>query len=514
MVLDSNAYFAFHFVVILSGLLVLFAMANAQEPPMESAQESPEIIELQKQVKRKQLEVDLAKMEKESLQAERDVLKESAPTSPESDELEKQIKRKQLEAEIAQKEQARMQAERDALKARREQFAGPNITPVDGKISYGADSIVLIETRVLAQRAVCKCVEACVGELAKKFTTVQNPVTLIIYNPADISAIPTYVSLLAQTDLFQQSFSRLNNEADNNLSLQPGVLTLAVDPLLVPIAVSGILKSVAEVTQLFQNSTDIKAMDLQMDEALLVSMLVHAVQEKKPSWKVFYPAVYPVDMIPASARTSQFLETINETTALQEKAKSNIANLNARIEEWKQKRAQDKNKTKEFDEIIAKLEKTKGHLQALNNSHDQLLSLLHAVDPQTKLAGQASLLRMERLYEKLRQEHAYVLKLAVIAKGTNRITKNLWGNARIAHSAGAELNYQLYAPDGSLILADSIYEYTPYTKPDAIGKTSKTPNATAQNTKPDAIGKASKAPNATAQNATAPNNPTEKNHGK
>jgi hypothetical protein len=65
----------------------------------------------------------------------------------------------------------------------------------------------------------------------------------------------------------------------------------------------------------------------------------------------------------------------------------------------------------------------------------------------------ASLLRAERLRAILAADDTYVLDLSVRASGTNRIRKNMFFNARVAHSGGVSIGANLFNNKDQMVFA-------------------------------------------------------------
>ena len=72
----------------------------------------------------------------------------------------------------------------------------------------------------------------------------------------------------------------------------------------------------------------------------------------------------------------------------------------------------------------------------------------------------------ERLAAVVRK--GYVIRLAVVSKGSNKVTQRLWSSAVIRHSAGTELSCVVFAPSGEVVFADTQLKYTPYIKAEDI----------------------------------------------
>lgn len=119
-------------------------------------------------------------------------------------------------------------------------------------------------------------------------------------------------------------------------------------------------------------------------------------------------------------------------------------------------------KNENFKPWISDLEMQKSKMQALINSTDLLSSRLNTPDANTKLTALAQLLRAEKLDGILDDPHTFTLRVAVNANGTTKIKKNMFVDAKVRHSAGANLVYQLFNKDGALAQGDVMQCYIDY----------------------------------------------------
>jgi hypothetical protein len=440
---------------MLAVVLATGGIMSAQD--QAKVEKAPAELELEQRVRLAELRAKLAKAEKEAFDAEQSVLKSQTPGKAEQDEA------------VAAK--AIAEAERDAIKARRESVAGPTLTAPTGDVT--TNDAIFIETRVLAHTAA--------QSLMKTLATVLKDIgatAVVIHNDQDIASLSQYAVILEQGRLFRDSFKEALGEANNALTAIPGTAAL-FDPLLIPTAAAGLTRSVADLMQLFRTTTDLKGQEVSIDNETLVALLQRELRSAKQTVTVFYPSLYPIDVLTSSGAVSPLSELVKETAGQREAATTLIPKLDGRSAELTTKQAEiKKNNPANAQTLITQHELVKtriasatSRLRALIAAHEQLMTQLSSIDPQSKVSTHAQLLRVERLATKLKAAHTYMLKVTGAAKGTNRVRKNFFRNAKIEHTAGCEVRFFLFGPDGALKYADSVFEYTSYTKPTDIGRT-------------------------------------------
>lgn len=397
--------------------------------------------------------------------------------SPELLELEKQAALLKVQKEIAEYNKEIATAHKGAVEAGRAAVAGPEVTPPTGDIT-SSDGKVFIETCVLAQKTLKNALTAFIEKFAQTEMAGGKPVTFVMHHASNFSSIELYHSLLRQVDIMEEALRRVNQATEAMFHKRTEVVTeriatapFAADPLLPGFAIAGALRTAADIVSLFKTSTDYKIFDLTTDEAAIVAALKYAIQEKRLDWKVFYPAVYPVNIVKRrNADDSALLLKLSDVRTESDAAAKWMEMLNAKITELTslQMMTPDDNAKKEYQEKIDEYNTALSPLKGIYNAFNQLQMYLVTENAATKGTPLAALLHAEQLLEMLNKENVYVLKVSAVSKGTNKITKSLWRSARIYFTAGTELNCLVFAPDGEVVFTDVRYQYTPYTRPDDI----------------------------------------------
>jgi hypothetical protein len=144
-----------------------------------------------------------------------------------------------------------------------------------------------------------------------------------------------------------------------------------------------------------------------------------------------------------------------------ESVKGDIGKLNDAIIKLILTPAQDGNKDS-FKEWIAKLTDLKTKMQGLLTAVGLITAKLNTPDDSGKLTALAQLLRAERLQTILKDANTYTLRVSAKANGTTKIKKNLFVDAKVRHSAGANLVYLLFNNAGGVAQGGALSCYIDY----------------------------------------------------
>lgn len=486
----------------------------------------------------------------------------SPSPSPTPDEELNAAKREAALAEERQKkakaEQGETEAERAKLKAELGPLKDPSVSVPTGGVT--TDQAGFVEVQMLAQEAARDITASLSGVLCKGRPVKVN--TLVVYNGTDITALALYASMLEQLKKFAEEFETKEGETEVVLKTTVPTATptptsvaptgASADPLSLAIAApavaTGLVKSVAELVNLFRTDTEFKNKNVVIPEDMVISYLVQTINEgftspdgtttvtcaDKPA--VYYPNLFPPKLLTTSAG-SNLLTQLNTLSAAKNTAANNIKRIDARVKlitgiaaalkkqeeqslaladatadraakeaalkklggvKCKTPRCKKLNddidaldtridglnvelrKTgRDLNELtggkplvagfaqkqegwVATLNDLKAKTRFLIDAAEQITSKLNTPDETTKLTALAQLLRAERLASILEKPGAYTLRVSVAANGTTKIKKNLFVDAKVRHSAGANLVYQLFDKDGRVVMGDAMQFYYDY----------------------------------------------------
>lgn len=488
-----------------------------------------------------------------------------SPTPTPDPVLEQAQREAKLAEELKKKsvsDKERAEAEAARLKATVQPFGAPaNVTIPTGSVT--TDAAGWIEAQMLAQEAAKQisfdlsyflCREPITSGDGKDADKAQIK-TLVIYNGNDLTGVELYGSIKGQLKILRKELDDKNQSAKQALDASNpktgnGVFTVNstadVDPLTLfaaPGIATGLIKSVAELINLFRTDTTFTNKSITLSEDVVVSYVVQDLTNKgfaedketgadgkgaeKPKdfgrcpdpVRVYYPALYPPGLLQLSD-TSPLIQLLNDVEKAKNLAAANVEKLDARVKELtklagmaddlktktekdlpakKKEMAQAKcadeakknepdkckklreerdelvkaidklkegldgiNNVKEFKGWIETLNDLKAKMQALVTSTTVITTKLNTPDESSKLTAVAQLLRAERLHAIMDKDDAYTLRVGVKANGTTKVKKNLFVDAKVRHSAGADLTYQLFDKEGIVAQANSLQCYIEY----------------------------------------------------
>jgi hypothetical protein len=108
------------------------------------------------------------------------------------------------------------------------------------------------------------------------------------------------------------------------------------------------------------------------------------------------------------------------------------------------------------------LKQFQAQTQPLIDAANQITTKLDTQDEATKMTALAQLLKAEQLATVLSDDKTFTLRVSVAANGTTKIKKNIFVDAKVRHSAGANLVYQLFNHNGEVVLGDAMQFYFDY----------------------------------------------------
>ncbi len=122
----------------------------------------------------------------------------------------------------------------------------------------------------------------------------------------------------------------------------------------------------------------------------------------------------------------------------------------------------------EIDKRLRKFENAKTDLQFLINTSDQVTKGLETPDASTKVTPLTQLIRSAQLKKVITAttgsgntttDDTYTLRFTIAANGTAKIKQWLFLDAKVRHSAGARVAYQLFDKNGLIVQANSFQFY-------------------------------------------------------
>ncbi|GEM_PF-3206197 len=486
--------------------------------------------------------------------------KETPTPTPTPDEVLEQAKREsQIADELKKKavaDKERAEAENAKLKAEAQPLGAANVTVPTGSVQ--TDAAGWVESQMLAQEAarqisgflknrLCDENVRIIGWPAPASPSPSPKIqSLVIYNNGDLAGVELYNTVNGQLEKLKVEITAENDRANKLLAAtnptaapsptQDSTKDPALAALAAPGIATGMIKSVAELINLFRTDTRFENRSVQISEDMVVSHLVNFINSDasgrcSQQIQIYYPALFPPKLT-QSSETSPLVQKLTDVERLKNEAANIVERIDKRTEqlaklgatvddvnkkhktetakneELKKKQVQKchskpqcqalkteianlrkeiedigkaikdldgalgntpaevanvkDNAAKNFKKWLELLAAEKVKVQALINSINLLSSKLNTPDESVKLTAMAQLLRAEKLSEILVKPLTFTLRVAVTANGTTKIKKNLFVDAKVRHSAGANLVYQLFNNDGALVQGNVMQCYIDY----------------------------------------------------
>jgi hypothetical protein len=479
---------------------------------------------------------------------------EPSPTPTPDPVLEQAQREAKLAEELKKKavsDKERAEAEAARLKTTVQPLGAPaNVTVPTGSVT--TDAAGWVESQMLAQEAARQISSDLSYFLCREPITPGNGrdqdkaqiKTLVIYNNSDLVGVELFGSVKGQLGILRDELDTKNLSAMQALVASDpktgtGVFQTDGNTIDSPLALfaapgiaTGLIKSAAELINLFRTDTTFTNKAITLSEDVVVSYIVEDLTNKgfagdKPTKedfgrcpepvRVYYPALYAPRLLQTSD-TSPLIQLLNEDEKAKNLAASNVEKLEARVKALtklsgmaddlktktekdlpakdkelaeagcnRRQRNSDKCKKlrderdklvkaidelkegldgvkniKEFKGWIEKLNDLKAKMQALVTATTLVTTKLNTPDENSKLTAVAQLLRAERLHAIMNDDGTYTLRVGVKANGTTKVKKNLFVDAKVRHSAGADLTYQLFDKEGVIAQANSLQCYIEY----------------------------------------------------
>lgn len=371
----------------------------------------------------------------------------------------------ELEAALAKARKEKAEAKLATRKAELSPLTDQSkITAPSGDVTATTDQAGFVETQMLAQEAA-----RVIAKRLKERLTKAKVTSLIIYNSTEIASLSALAAVLKQLEQLALEFDAQGSNTiqvlrdakslidESEEALQPEALAdLATAAILGPSIATGVVKSVAELVNLFRTTTEFKRQTVTVTEDMIVSYLVNQFGGEVT---VYYPTFFPPHLIDESGSPglAVALQELNETRL---GAQTMIEDLTAMETSLTTKMSTAPTDSQaKFQPAIDAIKGVRSRLQFLNTAVEQLTASLRTPDPTSKETPLSQLIRAERLASIMKEPGAFTLRLNVIANGTTMIRKNAFTSARAEHSAGVSLVYQLFDLTGKIVNADAMQYY-------------------------------------------------------
>lgn len=317
--------------------------------------------------------------------------------------------------------------------------------------------------------------------------------------------------------------------------------------LAAPGIATGMVTSIAQLINLFRTDTSFQNKNVAIPEDMVVSYLVSNLQRGDIACKnepaIYYPQLYPARLFQDNSK-SPFLTLLKTVAFDKTTAARNVKTIEARIKlinqiaglieerDGMKETVALKQKTRalllqnrrcrtaachrvtaeiaalkpQIDTATETIKKATGDNQAgfeakhkawlkdlkrlqtvtqfLIDSAEDVITKLETPDETTKMPPLTQVLSAEQLEGILKDNSTFMLRVAVTANGTTKIKKNMFVDAKVRHSAGANLVFQLFDHEGRVVDGDAMQFYFDYKSAAAVRD--EVANAQQDKRKPDA----------------------------
>ncbi len=266
---------------------------------------------------------------------------------------------------------------------------------------------------------------------------------IVIYSEADFKHLVLYRLFQSQAVPALEAYERL---LDNRPLDREGMRGMRQQELLqLPNLGTALVGSAIDLIALFRTDTTVSNRKISIEPTALAALVSNELRQIKPGLKVYYPMAY----IPEG----QWQED-DETSVLTRLTRlySYHDVVRGILENYANASPEDKKKYPPVDHIVA--------LASLNRRVDALLASFQNKQGQD-VAGIRELVRAEQLSRMLEGENTGILQLKVLEAGGSQVTtRNLIFGSKVRYSGSAVVEYMLFAPDGTLRTAETLYYHT------------------------------------------------------
>lgn len=363
-------------------------------------------------------------------------------------------------ASEANADKAAAEAQKIAMDNERQKFKGPDVKAPEGKLTATGN---FIETEILANKSLSVLTADLVGEIETHPNFKNKNLAFVIYHTASFPAIELYLGTIAQLDSLKELLAGIVAVAIDAINESPNDDAAGgADPLTIGITAAGIIRTVADVFSLFKTNTAYTNYELAADENLVVSAFAEVVGNRNTGWKIYYPAVYPVNMFSGTANSAYTLlfnevkKESNKATGLQKILETQVVTIDEQLllETDESKKKLMRKRKERLNNIILSLQSTV-------TTFTQFEASLMTTAQDTKISMQTVILQAERLTSLLKATDTFVIKLSAKRNGSTMVKESLFFSAKAFHSGGCQLNCLIFGSDGNILYSYNSNKYFP-----------------------------------------------------
>ncbi len=338
-----------------------------------------------------------------------------------------------------------------------------------------------MESMALSYKALTGIAEEISWQIACEGGNIQN---LVIYNQGDFDSLLQYQTFMLQTKALLTGYQSLfPSLAASELAgpQEPGKRgALAESSGPIATSLSSIVSGVNWGSLLFgagvniyRTDTVLKRGNVKISEVSFVALLANELKKRKPGMKVLYEHV-SLSWAQQTVLEDQALAKLAEAAASPGRDK-NFANrpladflsqppreTDSVVNRLTRLNAYNALATLEIGENKGREERIK-ILKTLNGQADGLASIMKA--DEKGVSPLSMIVKAENLSHLVDTPNTGVLYLELLrAGGTDRTTTSLLRGSKLRYSGGAVAQYILFDAKGAIILSDTVYRHTGFSK--------------------------------------------------
>jgi hypothetical protein len=197
------------------------------------------------------------------------------------------------------------------------------------------DQAGFVEVQMMAQEAAKQIVVLLANDLCGSADPlICGNGTLVVYSSNDIAAVSLYRSMIQQLNQLSVDFDVKEDNANKQLAatnpIPPDAEAAEAGIIAAPEAATGIIKSVAELINLFRTDTSFQNKTVAITDDMVVSYLVRALSDHGKTFKIYDPAIFPA-LLASDDSSSDLLEKLRDIASRRVKATDNLKLLDKRI---------------------------------------------------------------------------------------------------------------------------------------------------------------------------------------
>lgn len=289
---------------------------------------------------------------------------------------------------------------------------------------------------------------ASIGAIAVAVQTALNGMHVVLATDAQLQSLNQYRSFLAQIEELKTRSTEVLNARQPEL--KPLCKAHVKFDMVAPVVGIAAINSMVSIAALFKVDVDLKGKSFDLNEFAISTLMLGALNTLKV--QTIYPGAYYV--LPPKAAEGEAMKEWKALYAFKKQLNDKSDAFSKAYEAITVPEKPDDACKHEIAALKTQVDAYLTGLAAAGKSIDEVGATLTKQDAQSGLTLLSTYLVSERVEKAIGQAPVLQLK-AIAAGGTTQTRKNLF-NTKVAFGGGAILSYQLFAQDGTILLADTV----------------------------------------------------------